>query len=397
MICKKSLIIIISIATACGSLFAAPKNEPHNTKAYAMQAKKTKVPVFNDRLPIIIDSDMAQDDWLAIIYTLERPDSNVLAITVPDTGESGGPIGLRIAKGLCLLLGQGNIPVGYGTEKPFVGNNAFPAEWRKQIDTVHNIILPENNFPDYGNKGVQLLIDTIERYPGKVTILALGPLTNLAVALDKKPELAKKIREVVIMGGAVRVAGNVHESTPSIPNKTAEWNIFVDPVAADKVIKSGAPIYLIPLDACNKVPIDGSFYKIVDKYHPTSASAFVHRILKTRKDFMNEGAWYFWDPLAAALMFQPGLADNENLKIKVITEQGPDFGRTVEAKDGTLIKVAMNANKHEFVHNFMAILIHSYETVPAYPGRIKVAPDEYVDKPMYAEGEAPVNSANTGL
>ncbi|MCP3966719.1 MAG: nucleoside hydrolase [Lentisphaerae bacterium] len=397
MICKKSLIIIVTMFAFCSGLLAAAKGNAANATTNALPFKKTQVPVFNDRLPIIIDSDMAQDDWLAIIYTLERPDSNVLAITIPDTGESGGPIGLEIAKGLSLLLGQGNIPVGYGTEKPFVGNNEFPMEWRKMIKTVHNIVLPKNNFPDYGDKGVQLLIDTIEKYPDKVTILALGPLTNIAVAFDKRPDLVKKVREIVIMGGAVRVAGNVSESTPSITNKTAEWNLFIDPVAADKVFRSGAPIYLVPLDACNNVPIDEHFYDIVNSYHPTSASSFVHRILETRKEFMNEGAWYFWDPLAATLMFQPNLAINRNLKVKVITKRGPDFGRTMEAADGTMIKVAMDVKKKDFVNNFMAILVHSYEAVPASTGSIRLAPEEVVNKPMYAAGKKPQKAANEGI
>ena len=114
-----------------------------------------------------------------------------------------------------------------------------------------------------------LLADTIAAAPGDIVVIALGPLTNLAEAFQADPTLAGQIKQIVIMGGALDAPGNVADENEGISNQYAEWNFFADPVAADIVLASGAPIVLVPLDATNDVPFTRSFYQRLQGTHRT--------------------------------------------------------------------------------------------------------------------------------
>jgi len=115
--------------------------------------------------------------------------------------------------------------------------------------------LPEGQNSASNLTAVELLTSVIQSSPIKVTVLTLGPVTNVAEALQKSPSLIDNIERVYLMGGAVNVPGTVGTSGVGITNTTAEWNIYVDPYAANFVVQSNAPITLVPLDATNQVPM----------------------------------------------------------------------------------------------------------------------------------------------
>ena len=137
-----------------------------------------------------------------------------------------------------------------------------------------------------------------------MTIVALGPLTNLAEALLATPSLADKIARIVIMGGTLRVAGNIREVNPRIENSFAEWNIFCDPYAADVVFQSGAPITLVPLDATNQAPLSDAFVQRLASGPATPASQFVLRAIRRIQPMLRGQMFYLWDPLAAVVAVQ---------------------------------------------------------------------------------------------
>jgi pyrimidine-specific ribonucleoside hydrolase len=205
---------------------------------------------------------------------------------------------------------------------------------------------------------VDLLKDKISSIPGKVTLIALGPLTNLAEALQSAPEIKENIEMLYIMGGAVDVPGNVGTSHAGIDNQVADWNIYVDPHAASIVFQSGVPITLVPLDASNHVPVTTKFIERLKKDRATPEARFVFEVLSKTEynDFVKRGGFYFWDPLAAAILTDASLATFETRTITVIEEEGNQSGRTQASEGGAPVRVAVDAEAERFEQLFLDTL-----------------------------------------
>jgi pyrimidine-specific ribonucleoside hydrolase len=222
------------------------------------------------------------------------------------------------------------------------GDHAFPVEWRDAADAAWGVELPDVEVPADLPSAADLLAETLSS--GRVTLLTLGPLTNPAEAFRADPDLADRVWSVVIMGGAVDVGGNVY--TEGAESPSAEWNFYVDPVAADEVIGSGAPITLVALDATNQAPITPEFVEQFQSDTETEAGEIVSGLLASNP-LVGSGEAYFWDPLAAAVLVDPDLVATERTQIRVVTEQGADSGRTVRDSDGHQVKVAVDADAEE--------------------------------------------------
>ncbi|MGH2523924.1 MAG: nucleoside hydrolase, partial [Anaerolineales bacterium] len=136
---------------------------------------------------VIIDTDMAGDDWMAILYLLQRPDVEVKAITVAGTGEAHCEPGVRHALELVALSGHRAIPVACGRETPLQGEHRFPISWCRAVDDLYGLTLPAGSNPAPDQSAIGLLTSLIQASPQKTTVLTLGPLTNLAEALQATP------------------------------------------------------------------------------------------------------------------------------------------------------------------------------------------------------------------
>jgi len=312
--------------------------------------RPTPTPFTGAVRPVTIDTDMAADDWMAILYLLNRPDISVLAITVTGTGEAHCQPGIKNTMNLAALAGLPDIPVSCGRATPLQGDHTFPSDWRTRVDDLAGLTLPENPAPVAPQSAVDLLIATITASPGKVTILALGPLTNLAEVLQSAPETMENIEMLYIMSGAVDVPGNVGASHAGIDNQVADWNIYVDPHAAAIVFQSGVPITLVPLDASNHVPVTMDFVERLKDERETPEARFIFDVLsKTQySDFVRRGGFYFWDPLAAAILTDNALATFETRTITIIEEEGNQSGRTLPIENGVPIRMAVNVDTQRF-------------------------------------------------
>jgi inosine-uridine nucleoside N-ribohydrolase len=312
----------------------------------------TPHPLAADARSVVIDTDMAADDWLAILYLLQRPDVDVRAITVSGTGEAHCAPGMRNALNLLALSGRPDVPVACGRETPMEGDRAFPADWRERVDGLFGLSLPENpNGPSAGS-AVELLTGIIQSAPHKVYLITLGPLTNVAEALEQDPSLVDTLHSVIIMGGAVRVAGNVGPSS-DIDNTVAEWNLYVDPHAASVVFRSGAAVTLVPLDATNHAPMTMDFYRRLEQDRTTPVAEFAYRVLAENREFISSGGYYFWDPLAAAILTKESLVTFQDLRLRVVEGEGPQSGRTLEHNQGDSVRVAMTADRERFETLFL--------------------------------------------
>jgi pyrimidine-specific ribonucleoside hydrolase len=317
-----------SLALSCALVLGVGSGVP---AVFAQDATPTAAPV-----PLVIDSDMISDDWMATLFVLNDPQFDVKAITVTGAGFADCEAGVRAALGMLALTNHTGIPVSCGSEDPLVGDNAPPAEWMTTIETVEALGLPEGGEPAEQD-AVALFTSVIQESPEPVTVLALGPLTNVAAALEATPELADKIENMVVMGGAVDVDG----SSVSDENTSAEWNIYSDPHAARLAFESGVPITLVPLDATNEVPVTPEFVEKLEAEKSTPAAEFVATLLANNAESIESGSYYFWDPLAAVVLANPDLVTLTPRNVTVVDVPGdPEDGRTKPDDNGPEILVA---------------------------------------------------------
>ncbi|MFN2302328.1 MAG: nucleoside hydrolase, partial [Anaerolineales bacterium] len=185
-------------------------------------------------------------------------------------------------------------------------------------------------------------------------LLTLGPLTNIGDLLRDEPQLEDLVQMIVVMGGAIKVPGNVGMYVNG--NESAEFNLYIDPLATHKVLSSGVPITLVPLDATNQVPVDMDFYNRLEFKHPTPEAGFVFDVLTGNLFMIEYNTYFFWDPLAAAILADETLATIEELTICVDITEGPTSGRTHIQSGCPIIRVVTKVDKQRFEDNFLEVL-----------------------------------------
>jgi inosine-uridine nucleoside N-ribohydrolase len=210
---------------------------PVNNAVHQKQAKKN----------VILDVDTSGDDIMAILYLLAQPDVDIRAITIVH-GVSDVESGTEIVLRLLALTGHADIPVYRGADVPMEGNNAFPAKWQPPVDHPFGLELPPHTLRASATRADDVISSLLKQFKGDISILALGPLTNIAEAFVKDPALAGYTDGIYISDGAVYVKGAINLEYPAIKNTVAGWNLWVDAKAASVVFGSLARITLVPLD-----------------------------------------------------------------------------------------------------------------------------------------------------
>lgn len=192
---------------------------------------------------IIIDTDPGQDDAVAILLALASPEIDVLGITAV-AGNVPVSLTAKNARKVCEVAGRPEVLVFVGCEKP-MAHTLVTAEHVHGVSGLDGIELPEPVMPLQKQHAVDFIIETLRAQPsGTVTLCPMGPLTNIATAFERAPDIMERVQEIVLMGGAYFEVGNI---TPA-----AEFNIYVDPEAADIVFKSGVKLTVMPLDVTHK-------------------------------------------------------------------------------------------------------------------------------------------------
>ncbi len=273
----------------------------------------------DEKIDVIFDSDPGKDDAFAIFLALAAPERlNVLAITA-----AAGNLGLDVtsvaARRIVEAAGRPEIPVYCGCPKPLLGSLVTVPQ-HHGADGLGGSDLPAMVHPPEERHGIDALIDLIDSAKRPVTLAAIAPLTNVAIAFALRPDLPAKLERLVVMGGA-RAGGNMSDY--------AEFNIYVDPYAAHMVFHSGAPITLVPLDVTRPTLPDPSWFaSFADKGSPGLAIANMWR----------DGSIPLHDVVVTAFLLWPELFETERCAIDVDTGGGAQMGRTVvEPKpDGTI-------------------------------------------------------------
>jgi purine nucleosidase len=299
---------------------------------------------------VIIDHDGDVDDLIAISLLLRSPSVRVRGIAICP-GNSYLDSATRATQLFLERLGARDIPVAQGHSD---GTNPFPAKWRSDAARVLGVpqlasISAKSN-PVVSADAPHFLAKTLSG-GREYAILETGPLTNVADALRVDPSIKKHISRIFVMGGAVRVKGNVEQKGH---DGSAEWNFFNQPQAAAEVIRSGIPITLVSLDATNRTPLTRAFLDRLAR-QPSAASQLAAQSWRLVVEAFGNEQYYFWDTLTAATLLDPSVVKTERLKIRVITT-GASQGRTVEDPGGAPVDVALDTNRERVEQMFLTLL-----------------------------------------
>jgi pyrimidine-specific ribonucleoside hydrolase len=333
----------------------------------AAASPRRPAPTLHSATPVIVDTDAGIDDLLALAFLLGRRDVHIEAITVVN-GLCHVSSGANNVLRLLQLAGHPEIPVYEGATAPLAGHAAFPESWRKDADTLPGVTLPATTAKPQAQSASSFLMRRLADSKRPVRILALGPLTNLAAVLRVESWGVQPIQEIVIMGGALNVPGNLGDGGYfKTDNKTAEWNFYMDPLAASIVFSSSAPIRLIPLDATQQVPIKSEFLDKLTADAKTPLEKFAAEVLGVQKKLIAEGVYFAWDPLAAVALADPTAVSTIPMNIS-ITEYGTDTGRSVSIPGkAPNAQVATSANADLFRREFLEALATPTPAPPPTP------------------------------
>ena len=273
---------------------------------------------------IIIDTDPGQDDAVAILLALASPDElDVVAITavagnVPLARTS------RNALAMCEVAGRTDVPVYAGAVRPMV-RPLVTAEYVHGTTGIDGADLPEPSTPLADGHAVDAIIDLVmSSEEGEITLCPLGPLTNVGLALVREPRIAPRIREIVLMGGGFFEGGN---RTPA-----AEFNIYVDPHAADVVFRSGIPITMMPLDVTHKaLTSDERIARFADLGTRSAAAVAGMLDFFERYDIEKYGTegGPLHDPCVIAHLLDPTLFSGRHVSVQIETGSELTMGMTV--------------------------------------------------------------------
>jgi len=301
---------------------------------------------------VIIDTDPGIDDAMAIFYALAVPDIEVVGLTTV-FGNIPEDVATENALGLLEIAGRGDVPVAAGTVRPLAMPYRGPADFVHGEKGQGDVKLPPAKVRPVSGTAVEFIIDTVSSRPGEVTLVTLGPLTNLAMVLLQRPETARQVRQVVAMGGNVHVPGNA--------SPAAEANILNDPEAADLVLSAEWPVVLCGLDVTHRISMKATdlerMYRVDSPMgrHLAKVVPFYHAFYRSH---MGKDGIYVHDSTTISWLLHPDAFTTESVPVRVDTADGIGRGKTWPWKDGDrpAVTVCLDADERRLVESEIAAL-----------------------------------------
>jgi purine nucleosidase len=297
---------------------------------------------------IILSTDPGIDDALAIIFLAKLNKLDAIWTTY---GNNRLDICTSNAMKLLELMRRKEIPIIEGSVGSLSRKKAATAPVHG-IDGLGNTFLSRPNRLEFNWKELSYIFSLIERFPEQVSIVSVGPLTNLVDLIQKAPRgVLCSIPEIIVMGGAVDVPGNV--------SPYAEFNVWSDPEAAEFVLTSGLPITLLGLDVTQQAVLSPTHVDTIAQGQ-TELTDFITTISRFYTKFhRNIDGFYLHDPLAAALAINPTLVETRNLSIKTETEDSERMGQTSAIYSDEYPKISVGVELHvkEFMNFFLKTIL----------------------------------------
>ena len=292
---------------------------------------------------VLMDHDGAIDDFLAMMLMLTMSEVEPIGIVVTPADcypKAAVSVTLKILD----LMGKSQIPVAESTVR---GINPFPPDFRRDCKIIDNFPLlneRDNITTPLGSAtGTEFIVSSLQKSPIPVTLMVTGPLTTVAEAISLQPDIIPKISEIVWMGGALEVLGNVEKVFALEHDGMAEWNVYWDAIAAKQIWETSIPITLCPLDITNTVPVTAEFISKLAKQrkYPLSDLAGMCYALAIPQNY------YCWDILATAYLARPQFYRVVEQETDIITT-GISQGRTIIKPGGKKIRVMKEIDKESF-------------------------------------------------
>lgn len=287
-----------------------------------------------EQIPVIFDTDFAMppsDDSMALMLALRSPELKVLGITTVAGNESVERATSDVLR-ILEIAEREDIPVYVGADMPLVHEKSDFAV--QSFGNWYSNEPPPEPPGGFATKiaeegsAVSFIVETVMSRPGEVTLVAIGPMTNIAQAIRAEPEFASSVKQLVIMGGAVAAlpdgAGNI---TPN-----AEFNFWVDPEAAYVALRSGIPIELSPLNVSRKAALDISWYQKLVAVD-TPLTSLLKDTLGRRFEADPEQVSFMYDQIAVASIIDPTLVTRERLYVDVNIDHGISYGVSVGGRE----------------------------------------------------------------
>lgn len=302
-------------------------------------------------MKIIIDTDPGHDDAIALMLACKSPEFEVLAVTTV-AGNTIIENTTRNARFVLGFIGRSDIPIYSGAARPLkrdlVQAVVHGASGLEGVD-------PQNEASMSGD-AVSQILRLVRENPGELTIVTLGPLTNIAEAIIREPDTMREVRQIVSMGGAIAVPGNM--------NRVAEFNIYVDPEAADIVLRfQGVPKTLVPLDACNHVQMSlADFEQIKDSALRTLLGDMMRPYIANLLQDTGIEAALMYDPLTVFFLLRPESCQTKPYNVQIETQSELTRGMTVADRRKVTDQVTPNTivvtniNATDFVDKFIGVL-----------------------------------------
>ena len=289
-----------------------------------------------------MDHDGGVDDYLATMLLMTMDHIQPLGIVVTPADCYVQPA-VGATRKILDLMGRFDVPVAESTVR---GINPFPRLYRRDSFVVDHLpILNQSEIRTQltSETGQEFMVRVLRQAPQPVTLMVTGPLTTVAAALDQAPEIESKVKEIVWMGGALNVPGNVEKSIEAGQDGSAEWNAYWDPVAVQRVWETQLAIVLCPLDLTNNVPVTSQLVTQLgrQRHHPLSDLAGQCYALVIPQDY------YFWDVLATTYLAHPEFYQLREWETAIITT-GPSQGRTRVEPGGRKILAMDQVDKSSF-------------------------------------------------
>lgn len=305
---------------------------------------------------VIIDTDPGTDDAMAILLALNSPELKVEAFTVVPGNVNGGQ-GLENALKLVSLAGRCDIPVAAGAKHPLM-QKLYTAQYWHGRNGLADIELPGSKCQADGRFGPDLIIELVHKYPHEITLVPVGPLTNIALAVSKDPSIVKLVKDIVIMGGSIS-GGNV--------NGAAEANIFGDPEAAQIVFNAGWVVTMVGSDVGERTLMTRKHLSELES-GTGPQNEVVTRIARFYVERSEKNGWSgaaMYDPLAVAVVLDPTLVALKDMHVDVETKGEFTRGETVANRMGENERNVLHGDHYE---------IEGYDKVPLN-ARVCVASD----------------------
>jgi purine nucleosidase len=292
---------------------------------------------------VLMDHDGGVDDYLATMLLMTMEHIECLGIVVTPADCYVQPA-VSATRKILDLIGYSHVPVAESTVR---GINPFPRLYRRDSLIVDHLpILNQHDTirtPLVAETGQEFMVRVLRDAAAPVTLMVTGPLTTVAAALDKAPEIEAKIKQIVWMGGALNVLGNVEKSIEAGQDGSAEWNVYWDPLAAARVWQTQIAIVMCPLDLTNNVPLTSELVRQIGKqrHYPLSDLAGQCYALVVPQDY------YFWDVLATAYLAHPEFYQLREWETAIVTA-GPSQGRTKIEPRGRKIQAMDRVDRSSF-------------------------------------------------